>query len=111
MFIVVHTSPEGPGLLAEILDRATQLPVHNPKHGESIKPGHIYVAKPNHHLLVLPGHVELGTGPLENGFRPAADRCSELPPNPMARASWASRCPADWTMERLDSKPSNSTEV
>src|SRR5215471_10119935 len=54
-------------------DHASQLPVHNPKHGEPIKPGHIYVAKPNHHLLVLPGHVELGTGPRENGFRPAAD--------------------------------------
>src|SRR5215472_3731358 len=73
VFIVVHTSPQGPGLLAGILKRSSQLPVHNPKHGEPIKPGHIYVAKPNHHLLVLPGHVELGTGPRENGFRPAAD--------------------------------------
>src|SRR5215468_436418 len=73
MFVVVHTSPEGPGLLAEILDHASQLPVHNPKHGEPIKPGYIYVAKPNHHLLVLPGHVELSKGPRENGFRPAAD--------------------------------------
>jgi len=70
MFIVVHTSPEGPGLLAEILDHASQQPVHNSKHGEPIKPSHIYVAKPNHHLLVLPGHVELGRGPRENGFLP-----------------------------------------
>jgi len=40
MFVVVHTSPEGPGLLAEILAHASQLPVHNPKHGEHIRPGH-----------------------------------------------------------------------
>src|SRR5215831_17023007 len=73
VFIVVHTSPEGPGLLAQILDRESGLPVQNPKHGEAIKPGRVYVAPPNHHLLVLPGHLELGKGPRENGFRPAAD--------------------------------------
>jgi chemotaxis response regulator CheB len=109
MFIVVRTAPDGPGLLAEILDHASQLPVHNPKHGEPIKPGHIYVAKPNHHLLVLPGHIELGIGPSRKRF---SSRCRPLfrdcryGPRVVALC-----CPAVWTMERLDSKPSNSTEV
>jgi two-component system chemotaxis response regulator CheB len=31
------------------------------------------VAPPNHHLIVLPGRIELAKGPRENGFRPAAD--------------------------------------
>src|SRR5262245_41574205 len=73
LFIVVHTSAEGPGLLAEILGRASRLPVGNPHHGESIKLGRVYVARPNHHLLILPGRIELGRGPRENRFRPAAD--------------------------------------
>src|SRR5262245_61643171 len=73
LFIVVHTSAEGPGLLAEILGRASRLPVGNPHHGEPIKPGRVYVAPPNYHLLIVPGHIELGRGPRENRFRPAAD--------------------------------------
>src|SRR5262249_22865729 len=73
LFIVVHTSPEGPSLLAEILGGSSRLPVGNPFHGEPIKPGHVYVAPPNYHLLIMPGRIELGKGPRENGFRPAAD--------------------------------------
>ena len=73
IFIVVHTSAEGPGLLAEILDRAGPLHAVNPRNAEKIKHGCVYVAPPDHHLLVRLGHVELGRGPRENGFRPAAD--------------------------------------
>src|SRR5262245_36293164 len=73
LFIVVHTSAEGPGLLAEILGRASQLPVSNPQHGEAIKSGRVYVARPNYHLLIARGRIELGRGPRENRFRPAAD--------------------------------------
>ena len=31
IFVVVHTSPDGPGMLASVLDRATQLTVVTPK--------------------------------------------------------------------------------
>jgi two-component system chemotaxis response regulator CheB len=42
-------------------------------HGEAITPGRIYVAPPDHHLLVRNGYVELTRGPRENSSRPALD--------------------------------------
>jgi two-component system chemotaxis response regulator CheB len=73
IFIVVHTSADGPGLLAQVLGRAGRLPVVNPRSGDVVRPGHVYVAPPDHHLIVSRGHIELVRGPKENGFRPAAD--------------------------------------
>jgi len=73
VFVVLHTSAEGPGLLAQVLDRAGPLPVLNPLDHQIIERGHVYVAPPDHHLLVDGGHIQLGRGPRENGFRPAAD--------------------------------------
>jgi len=36
-------------------------------------PGHIYLAVPDHHLIVADGHMKLGRGPRENMARPAID--------------------------------------
>jgi chemotaxis response regulator CheB len=36
-------------------------------------PGKIYVASPDHHLLLEPGRVRLTKEPKENRFRPAID--------------------------------------
>src|SRR5919206_2955518 len=71
LFVVVHTSPESPGLLAQILESAGPLPATNAADGERIRPGRIYVAPPDHHLLVEPGKIRLTKGPRENRFRPA----------------------------------------
>ncbi len=73
IFIVLHMAPESPMILAEILDRAGPLPTINPTDGERIKPGAIYVARPDHHLLLEPGRIRLTRGPKENRFRPAID--------------------------------------
>lgn len=73
LFIVIHTSAGGPGLLAHILNQAGKLSVSKPRHGERIRRGHVYVAPPDHHLLIADGTITLGKGPRENGFRPAAD--------------------------------------
>lgn len=73
VLIVVHTSPDSPGVLANILDGAGPLPVKNAARGDRIEPGRIYVAPPDHHLIVMPGKVELSRGPKENRFRPAVD--------------------------------------
>jgi two-component system, chemotaxis family, protein-glutamate methylesterase/glutaminase len=70
---VMHTSAEGPGMLAEILDRAGRLPATNAKDRERIRPGTIYVAPPDRHLLIEPGVVRVTRGPKENRFRPAVD--------------------------------------
>lgn len=60
-------------MLPKILTRAGRLPVAHPGDGEPIRPGHIYVAPPDHHLIVKPGRVRVARGPRENGHRPAAD--------------------------------------
>lgn len=74
LFIVQHLSPSSPSLLADILDRATKLPVRDARDGEEFQPGYVYVAPPDQHLLLEPGgHVRLTRGPKENRFRPAVD--------------------------------------
>jgi two-component system, chemotaxis family, protein-glutamate methylesterase/glutaminase len=73
VFIVLHLSPMGPSFLAEILTRAGPLPVTQVANGEVITPGRIYVAPPDHHLLVEQRYVRVTRGPKENRFRPAVD--------------------------------------
>jgi two-component system chemotaxis response regulator CheB len=45
----------------------------HPEDGQGFEPGFIYVAPPDHHLLVDDGHVAVKRGPKENGFRPSID--------------------------------------
>ncbi len=71
--VVLHTSPEAPGILDAILSRAGVLPAHNARDRERLRPGLIYVAPPDCHLLVEPGRVRVTKGPRENRFRPAID--------------------------------------
>jgi two-component system chemotaxis response regulator CheB len=73
LFIVVHTSPETPSLLADILNYSGKLPATNVTDGERIQKGRIYVAPPDRHLLVEPNRVRITRGPKENRFRPAID--------------------------------------
>lgn len=73
VFVVIHTPPSGPNLLAEILDRRTGLQVRRARDGDSIVPGTVYLAPVDHHLLVLPDRVGLGRGPAENRHRPSVD--------------------------------------
>lgn len=71
--VVVHTSPQSPGLLDSILTRAGALPAVVAEDRARIRPGRIYVPPPDHHLLVEPGVLRLSKGPRENRFRPAVD--------------------------------------
>lgn len=73
VFVVMHTAPDSPGVLAQILDRSGPLPAANATNREPIRPGHIYVAPPDAHLLLEPGRMRLTHGPKENRFRPAID--------------------------------------
>jgi two-component system chemotaxis response regulator CheB len=73
-FIFLHIGAQGLGILPEILENAGPLPASNAKDGEAIKEGHIYVAPPDHHLLLEgSGHLRLSRGPRENRARPAID--------------------------------------
>ncbi len=73
LFVVIHTSPGGPGLLPTVLDRVTPLTVTNAADGEPIERGRVYVAPPDRHLVLEHGVVRLSDGPKENYTRPAAD--------------------------------------
>jgi two-component system, chemotaxis family, protein-glutamate methylesterase/glutaminase len=73
IFIVLHVAPTSPSFLDEILTRAGPLPATQGVDGELITPGRIYVAPPDHYLLLEAGHVRVTRGPKENRFRPALD--------------------------------------
>ncbi len=75
VLIVLHTSPESPRFLADILGRSTKLKVAYGQHGQSVQPGHVYIAPPDHHMTVLgPGFVRLDQSPKVRFSRPAVDR-------------------------------------
>ena len=73
VFVVVHSSPDGPGLLPSILARHAALTVARVQDGMAIRQGQIYVAPPDHHLLVEQGVLRVVRGPRENRHRPAVD--------------------------------------
>jgi two-component system chemotaxis response regulator CheB len=73
IFVVVHTSPDGTRLLPQILERSGASNVDYAQEGESIEPSRVYVAPPDHHLLVERSAVRVVRGPRENRFRPAID--------------------------------------
>jgi two-component system chemotaxis response regulator CheB len=71
--VVNHTAPDAPAILHQILARAGTLPATLAKTGDRLRHGHVYVAPPDHHLLIEPGVLCLSRGPRENRFRPAID--------------------------------------
>jgi two-component system, chemotaxis family, protein-glutamate methylesterase/glutaminase len=73
VFVVLHTGPETPTLLPDILRGRGSLPVEVVSGEEDIRSGRIYVAASDHHLLLKRGFVRAIRGPRENGFRPAVD--------------------------------------
>jgi two-component system chemotaxis response regulator CheB len=72
-FVAVHISPKGESVLPNILSRAGRLPASHAVDGLPIRPGHIYVAPPDLHLLLKGRFVRLTRGPRENHHRPAID--------------------------------------
>ncbi|MEH1809413.1 chemotaxis protein CheB [Nostoc sp.] len=73
VIIVLHVSSHSISLLPKILNRAGNLPVSHAQDGEAIVHGWIYVAPPDHHLLVEQGYLRLTRGAKENRCRPAID--------------------------------------
>src|SRR6478735_7471049 len=73
VFVVVHISPSSRSIMPDLLSRAGKLPARHPRNDEPINRGVIYVAPPDVHMLLRPGHVILRRGPQENRTRPAID--------------------------------------
>lgn len=72
IFVVMHIGAT-PSRLPAVLSRVGPLPASHAVDGEAFRPGHIYVAQPDHHLLVGATSLQLSRGPRENHFRPAID--------------------------------------
>ncbi|HEY3700057.1 MAG TPA: chemotaxis protein CheB [Spongiibacteraceae bacterium] len=73
VFITLHVSRMGTSVMPSILSRAGAMPACHPIEGAAIQRGMIYVAPPDHHLLLRAQSIHLSHGPKENGTRPAAD--------------------------------------
>ena len=73
IFIVWHMSPDIPGVLPYVLSNQNTIVAAHAFNGEEIKPNRIYVARPDHHMLIEDGKVLITHGPKENRFRPAVD--------------------------------------
>jgi two-component system chemotaxis response regulator CheB len=73
IFVVLHTSPDSPGLLSGILAARGALRAVTAENGMKIERGCIYVAPPNRHLLLTTRGVRVTFGARENRSRPAID--------------------------------------
>jgi len=72
IFVVLHIS-RGRSMLPEILTRAGRLPAAHPTDREPLQYGRVYVAPPDHHLIVQDGVARVVHTASENGVRPAVD--------------------------------------
>ncbi len=72
IFVAIHIG-HARSQLPELLARVGQLPVLAPRDREAIKPGYIYIAPSDRHMLVEPNLVRVSLGPREHFTRPAID--------------------------------------
>jgi two-component system chemotaxis response regulator CheB len=73
ILIVWHMSPEVRGVLPDLLNRENTIFAAHANPNEEIKSNRIYIAPPDHHMMVDNGRILTTHGPKENRFRPAVD--------------------------------------
>ncbi|MFE0027441.1 chemotaxis protein CheB [Amycolatopsis sp. NPDC059021] len=72
--LVQHLDRRHKTIIAEVLGRRAKLPVRLAEAGEQAKPGTVYIAPPDKHLLVEPGgRLTLSNSELVHFLRPSAD--------------------------------------
>lgn len=71
--VVLHIPANSTGILATVASAASALPVHHAEDGAIMERGHVYLAPPDRHLMIIDGQIRLGAGPRENLVRPAVD--------------------------------------
>ena len=69
IFIVMHLTPHIPSFLPQVLLKAGSLPVQSVTGPTRIRPGHIYVAAPDHHMILNRAEATINRGPRLAGFR------------------------------------------
>ncbi|MBW9117372.1 chemotaxis protein CheB [Rhizobium cauense] len=72
VIVVIHVPSGSLGVYSAVAS-GCPLPVIMAQDGMPIERSRVYIAPPNHHLLLLDGHFKLGNGPRENLARPAID--------------------------------------
>lgn len=72
ILIVSHIGAH-PSQLPELLAQAGRLPAHHARHQQVLRPGCVYVAPPDRHLILSDGRMLLSTLPREHFTRPAID--------------------------------------
>ncbi|TME57941.1 MAG: chemotaxis protein CheB [Chloroflexi bacterium] len=71
---VQHLDPRHRSLMAEIVGRRSVLPIHQAIAGSHVQVGHVYLAPPDHHMLInRDGSISLTQTELVNFVRPSAD--------------------------------------
>ncbi len=74
ILVVQHLSPKYVSHLAEILARKAELPIKPAENGEQARPGTIYIAPPDQHLLISAARtLSLTQTELVHFLRPSAD--------------------------------------
>ena len=73
VFIVWHMAPDVRSVMPSVLNKLNGIFAAHAVDREEIRPNRIYIAPPDHHLLVEEGFVRVTRGPKENRFRPAVD--------------------------------------
>jgi two-component system chemotaxis response regulator CheB len=73
IFVVCHMLPTAKSHLVDALNTSGPFVAKFGDDEEAIAHGIVYVAPPDRHLLVKPGHVRITRGPRENRWRPAID--------------------------------------
>src|SRR3954462_7108683 len=63
VLVVLHMPSGGTSALPAILNRVGRLPARTARNGERLEHGRIYVARPDHHLLVMGESTALSHGP------------------------------------------------
>jgi two-component system, chemotaxis family, protein-glutamate methylesterase/glutaminase len=71
VFVVLHISPRVRSYLPEILTRAGKLPALSAEDNMPIESGRVYIASPDHHLIIERDHVHASLGPREQHRRPS----------------------------------------
>ena len=72
--VVQHLDPRHRSLLVDILSRRTALHVVQAEAGDILRPGTVYIAPPDRHLLIDPGRkISLSQSELVHFVRPSAD--------------------------------------
>ena len=74
IFVVQHMAAETTGkVLVDVLGKRGALLCKQAEDGEKIRSGRIYVAVPDHHMLISGGRIIISKGARENRSRPAID--------------------------------------